>query len=255
MNEIISQPQALAPSEDRVSTMSLHNFLELAVRDKDIDVAKLDALLRMQWEIAADGARIEFARALAQVQASVPRVRKNGRVELGGGKGYDFAKWEDMDRVLRPVLEREGFSLSFDMAERQGGGAVVTATVEHVGGHKRTASIPLPLDSGAGRNNLQAMGSTLSYAKRYLAEMLFNIVREGQDDDGVTGGVEYIDAEQVKKISALLLDTQADLDGFLHFMGAPRVEGIRKQDFSKAMNALMAKKRAMAKPAAQGEPT
>jgi hypothetical protein len=42
----------------------------------------------------------------------------------------------------------------------------------------------LQLDTGPGRNQNQAMGSTLSYGKRYTAEMLLNIVREGEDTDG-----------------------------------------------------------------------
>ena len=46
----------------------------------------------------------------------MPRVAKNGTIRLGEGKGViPFATWEDMDTALRPVMQRHGFSLSFDV--------------------------------------------------------------------------------------------------------------------------------------------
>ena len=65
--------------------------------------------------------------------------------------------------------------------------------------------MPLPPDVGPGRNALQAMGSTLSYAKRYLAEMLFNIVRENEDDDGQAGGTRRIGGDQKAQLVELMM--------------------------------------------------
>ena len=108
-----------------------------------------------------------------------------------------------MDWVIRPIMGRHGFTLSFNMESKDGGGAVVTGTLLHRDGHSKSASVPLALDAGAGRNNLQAMGSTLAYGKRYCAEMLLNIVRKSEDDDGVSGGKRLITADQVKELAAL----------------------------------------------------
>jgi hypothetical protein len=101
-------------------------------------------------------------------------------------------------------LQREGFSLSFDTAPRQGegGGIIITGTLSHVGGHKRTASIPLALDSSGGKNNIQGMGSTFSYGKRYCATALLNIITEGEDDDGVRGGAKFITDDQADDLRA-----------------------------------------------------
>lgn len=228
---------------------SLLNFVALAVSDPNVDVAKLEALLRMQREIVSDDARAQFNAALHAAQTETPRVQKNGRVDLGTGKGgYDFATWEDMDAALRPVMQRHGFSLSFDMTTKEGGGAVVIGTLLHSAGHSKTASVPLALDSGAGRNNLQAMGSTLSYGKRYVAEMLFNIVRVGHDDDSVRGGMLFIAAEQKEKLVALMQEVKADTVGFLRYMGVDSLDEIETKNFTAAVNALMAKKKPKAAP-------
>ena len=148
------------------------DVIEAASRDQSVDVVKLSALLDMQERIVARNAAAAFNHALSRVSAHMPRVKKNGRVDLGGGKGYDFARWEDMDSVVAPLLRQEGFTLAFDCQAKDGGGAIITGTLLHRDGHTRSSSIPLSLDSGAGRNNLQAMGSTLSYGKRYTTEML-----------------------------------------------------------------------------------
>lgn len=183
---------------------SLLNFVAQAVSDPNVDVAKLEALLRMQREIVADQAKVTFNRQLHAAQAVIRPIAKNGTVTLGDKKGsYAFTTWEDMDKVLRPIMEQHGFTLTYTMETKDGGGAVITGTLLHVDGHSKSASIPLALDSGPGRNNLQAMGSTMSYGRRYVAEMLFNLVRKGEDDDGKSGGAKFIQPEAVQELAEL----------------------------------------------------
>lgn len=182
----------ILPSVPSVATVPapaqvLTAVLEMA-RDSSLDIAKLQMLLEMQQKMEARQAEIEFSRSLARLSAVMPQVPKNGRVSLGEGKGsYPFTKWEDMDKVIRPLMAEEGFVLSFDSIPHEKG-VMITGTLLHRDGHYRTASMVLQLDTGPGRNNNQAMGSTLSYGKRYTAEMLLNIVREGNDNDGQGGG-------------------------------------------------------------------
>ncbi len=187
-----------------------------ASRDPSIDVAKLQALMDMQERLEERQAKREFIAAYARLSGKLPRVKKNGTIDLtkrgetpapGKKNEVPFAKWEDMDKIIRPLMAAEGFSLSFDSAPRteQGGGLVVSGELMHHFGHSRTASMPLPLDTGPGRNNLQAAGSTLSYGKRYVAEMLLNIVREGADDDGQkSADMGLISDEQKAKLVELM---------------------------------------------------
>ncbi|MFI5268448.1 MAG: ERF family protein [Chloroflexota bacterium] len=162
-------------------------------KDPSVDADKLERLLAMQERMEARQAEAMFNEALHVAQQEMPRVAKNGTIKLGEGKGQiAFATFEDVDTALRPIMQRHGFSLSFDMQMKEGGGAVITGTLRHSAGHAKTASIPLALDSGPGRNNLQAMGSTFSYGRRYVTEMFFNIVRTGVDDDGKRGGTKFI---------------------------------------------------------------
>lgn len=250
MNEITPTTPADNHAVAVAEPTTLLSAIVRMASDQSVDVTKLQALLAMQERLEARQAEAAFNAAHARVVSKMPRVPKNGVVNLGVGKGsYNFARWEDVDALLRPLMQAEGFSLTFDAQYRDGGGAVVIATLLHSGGHSRQASIPLALDTGAGRNNLQAMGSTLSYGKRYLAEMLFNIVREGIDDDGRTGGKQYLSPAQQSELLDLVAATATDLDRFFTHMkiDAATVAEIDTEDFPRLINALQIKQRKMGK--------
>jgi hypothetical protein len=211
-------------------------------KDPSVDVAKLDALLKMQAQMEERDAKREAVEAFTKLSADLPRVRKNGTIDLGKGRAIAFAKWEDMDAVIRPLLVANGFSLSFNSETREGGGLVITGQLMHRSGHVRTATIPLPLDSGPGRNNLQAVGSTLSYGKRYCAEMLLNIVREGEDDDGHAAGLRFISGEEVEQLQKLIEESGADERRFLDYMKIAHLGEMQQKDFPGAVNMLLTKK-------------
>lgn len=225
----------------------LSAIVQLA-RDPAVDVTKLQALLAMQERMEARQAEIEFNRALARLPSI--RVKKNGIIDLTrkdgtSGGSIAFAKWEDMMTIVEPMMEREGFRLMFDTTPRsgEGGGLIVSGMLLHRDGHSRTASIPLALDTGAGRNNVQAMGSSLSYGKRYTTEMLLNIVREGEDDDGKLAGTKFITEAQCAEIETLIKGTGRDRTKFLQVYGLNDVTDIEVGQFVILKNALVAAQR------------
>lgn len=251
--DLLERPQgrnAVVAARDSLPAVSdgpgaLLSAIVALAKDPSVDVVKLQALLEMQERMEGRQAKVEFNRSFVRLSGKMPRVKKNGTVSLGEGKGsYPFAKWEDMDRVIRPLMDEEGFGLSFDSAPRaeQGGGITVTGELVHRDGCSKAASISLSLDSGPGRNNLQAMGSSLSYGKRYCAEMLLNIVREGADDDGVKGGAQYIGPGQIEKIKKLMAETNTNTLRFLEAIGVAEVEDIKVGEFTIAINLLNSKK-------------
>ena len=175
---------------------SLIELIARAASDPAIDLQKMQQLLEMQERIMAKRAEVAFNEAVACVNEVDLRVAKNGTASLGGKGNYRFAKWEDMDAVIRPLLRDNGLRLSFDTELRPEGGVFVHGWLTHRDGHKIKASILLPVDTGPGRNPLQQMGSTTAYGKRYVTEMLLNIVREDADDDGRAGGTAYARQDQ-----------------------------------------------------------
>jgi hypothetical protein len=72
--------------------------------------------------------------------------------------------------------------------------------------------------------------------------MLLNIVREGDDDDGVKGGVAYITLEQCSELSKLIQETGTDERKFLGTMGAEELGIIPQAAFTAGKNMLLSKK-------------
>lgn len=253
----VQQERAVAPTASPAIADGpgalLSAIMQLAANPA-VDVEKFERLLAMQERMEAKQAEREFNTALHLAQQEMPRVQKNGTIRLvkdGVDKGsIPFAKWEDVDAALRPIMTKHGFSLSFDTTQREGGGAVITGMLRHVAGHQKASSIGLALDTGAGRNNNQAMGSTISYGKRYIAEMLFNIVREGTDDDGKLGGQKTVKEEDADLLRQALLEagfeTNESIAKFLKphtNYGATAPEEVMADDFTRLMNLATAIKR------------
>ncbi len=122
----------------------------------------------------------------------------------------------------------------------------ITATLSHIGGHSRTESMPLPFDTSGSKNTVQAVGSTLSYGKRYLTCAMLNLVTVGEDDDARS--VSQISEDQRLNIETLMSDARMNEQGkskFLEFMGVKTLADIQKGGYAAAINFLKAKVRAV----------
>ena len=107
---------------------------------------------------------------------------------------------------------------------------IITGTLAHRDGHSITDEIPLSIDSSGAKNNVQGVGSTISYGKRYLVGMLLNLVFEGEDDDGHRAGAKQITVEHAAELKALLQETGADVKQFLAWVGTASVDEMDERD-------------------------
>lgn len=232
--------QAVARREEQPA--SLLQVIAGAASDPRVDVAKMEQLLGMQERLARRDAEVQFNAAMARLQPRLPRILKRGKIEFRG-TSQPYARYEDIDEAIRPLLAAEGFAITFGTGPApNSGGIQVTATLAHVAGHSRTESIALPYDTSGSKNSIQAVGSATSYGKRYLTGMMLNIVTVGEDDDA--NKFSCIDERQQNTI--LDMFAAADMDPaseskFKEWMGVKELGDIRKIDYEKAMRALRTK--------------
>lgn len=219
------------------------SFIELIERiasHPSFDPQKMLDLLAMRERIIAKNAEASFNAAMARL--NFPAIEQKSQIKHRESVIATYAKYEDIDEIIRPIYSAEGFFLSFDTT-REDGGINVIGTLSHKDGHSKKASLFLPLDTSGSKNGVQAMGSTISYGKRYVAGMLLNFVTKKEDDDGNLGLLNPIDAASVKVIADLIKETKADEGQFLNYMKANSIEEISVKDYPMAVNALMAKKK------------
>lgn len=218
--------------------------LMVLLRDPSIPADKLKVLSEMRREVIQDEAKESYQAAFAAFAAELPPVERDGMVDLGAKGRYPFTTYEQMDAILRPLLVKHGLSLQFWSSDPERIDAVVIHGALIGWGWQREAIYPVPPDTGPGRNALQARGSAQTYAKRYIADLLCNVVRKGLDNDGRGAVDAFIEVKQVKEIRQLIKETNTDEEKFLaqFVTDVKAVEDVRVRDFSRLVTALNTKK-------------
>ena len=144
-----------------------------------------DKMLAREGELAFNAAMNRAQTALGPVGADLTNPQTKSK----------YASYQALDRAIRPVYSREGFSLSFDTADSPlAEHARVLCYVSHASGHTRTYHIDMPNDGKGAKGGdvmtkTHAQGAAMSYGMRYLLKMIFNIA-VGEDD---TDGNSYTD--------------------------------------------------------------
>ena len=167
---------------------ALLSFIERAAKDPEFDVAKFGELLRLQRDVGHDQARRAFNAAMAEAQSEMLPVARSAENKHLGNK---YAKLEDIDREMRPIYTRHGFSVRFGSAPPPAEGFIrITCTVAHDGGYFEENYLDSPITTTGSQGGrmattpVQAVGSAVTYLRRYLLGMVFNIVLANEDDDG-----------------------------------------------------------------------
>jgi len=229
-----------------------------AAADPNVDVVKMERLVAMQEHMEARAAKIAYDDALAHLQAELPEIERNSAIiirrkdpKTGDRTGpieqkTPFAKWEDIMDVLRPILKRWNFSLSFRTGFDEAGRIKVTAILAR-SGHREETTMILPHDASGSKNAVQAIGSTTSYGRRYAASMLLNIATRGEDDDAVSyKAPRMVSQAQLAELIRLADDAGADKARFCAMLKVDSMADIPELRFEEAKAQLMRKKKAKA---------
>lgn len=169
-------------------TGALLSFIERAARDPEFNVEKFSVLLDKQQEMLRERARQEFNSAMSEVMADIGPVIRD---RLNPAVNRKYATLEAIDAVARPEYSKHGFAVRFGCDKPPKDGWMrITCTVSHSGGYSEQNYLDSPVDLQQGaraRTPVQAVGSTITYLRRYLLQMAFNIVLadDETDDDGV----------------------------------------------------------------------
>src|SRR5215470_4024336 len=219
-----------APRTDSSATVLA--LIEQLALDPRADVAKLERVIALYERLTAKEAELAYNAAKGRILKKLAGIKivKNravlsqidsGKPQRGTYEAFKYAPLEEIDRHLRPLLAEESMDLSYSDEPRNGGGILIRGRLKHLpGGHYEDSFMSAPPDTTGGKSNVQAVGSTNSFLRRYVACNIFNIVVVGDDDDG-NGGT--IDEAQIQTILDLIKKAKAG-PKFLKYMKARSVE-------------------------------
>ena len=226
--------QVVAPISSETSIMAV---ISRAAADPACDIDKLERLMAMHERMQARDAQAEFNTAMAAMQSDIPSIAERGAIVVNGQKRSDYATFEDINDVIKPIMQTHGFAITFKV-ENVAAGLSVTGILMHRAGHREETTMLLPLDTSGSKNAVQAVGSSTSYGKRYVMSALLNLTTRGEDDDGhaavPSATVTTIQARQLQ----VLLDKCSDKakEAFAGMYGT--TADVNKSDFDRVLGGL-----------------
>ena len=233
----------LAPASETASILSM---IERVARDPSIDMDKLIRLLELRDRTEARARSDAFDEAMTACQGEMRPIAADSNNPQTKSR---YASYFALDRALRPIYTKHGFSLSFNTAGGAPEGCVRIVCRASRGGHSRDYSIDMPADGKGAKGGdvmtkTHATGAAVSYGSRYLLKMIFNVAVGESDDDGNGATGEKINEIQLGIIRGLIVEVAADIQRFCKYMKVARLEDIPVSRYDAAVKALEAKRSA-----------
>jgi hypothetical protein len=143
------------------------------------DLDSLERLLTIQERWQKGQALNAFNEAISKAKSEIGPVFK--RQTATGGAKFQFESLDDIDRQIKPILGKYGLSYRYrTMSTAEG--ITVVCIVAHVDGHSEENELYHAMDKGAGRNDIQSMGSSQTYLQRYSLKAALGLSASKDDD-------------------------------------------------------------------------
>lgn len=230
----------------QADSASIMAVIARAASDPATDVDKLERLMGMYERLESRKAEQAYNEAMSAAQQEIGVVGVNRTNTQTKSK---YATYDALDRHVRPIYVKHGFSLSFDTAEGAPADHIrLICRVGHIGGFTRTHHVDMPADGKGAKGGdvmtrTHAAGSAFSYGQRYLLKLIFNIAT-GEDDDGNAASGPKITQAQIDDLVGLMDEVKADRARFLKFMRVESLHDIPASRYQAAVKALEAKRSA-----------
>jgi hypothetical protein len=140
-----------------------------------------------------------LAGALAAVQLELPRIKKDQTAKVTGetkqGKpvsySYSYADLTDVSAAVLPLLAKHGLSFTAFPTLTAEGKFVLRYHLLHKAGERESGEYPLPSSGTA-----QAMGSAITYARRYCLCAVTGVSPDDDDDAAAAVAGQAAEREQ-----------------------------------------------------------
>lgn len=240
--------KSLAAVEDRVLTpvaigadaSQFMSIIAQAASDPNFDADKLDRIIGAYERVSDKAAEKAFNEAMMRAQAEIGPVIRNKRNDQTKS---NYADLDAVDRVVRPIYTRHGFALSFGTADSPHENHYrVTCKVSHEGGFSRDYQADIPADAtgiqgSRNKTNTHAFGSSMSYGRRYLLMLIFNVATSDDDGNRAGSGATITD-EQVTVLRDELAKNGGDVIKFCRFVKVDALADIPASRFNDALRTI-----------------
>ena len=234
--------EKIEPQTRAVAAATPMSLLESAVAAGNIELAEKLMSLQDRWE--ANHARKAFDEAISAAKAKIPPIERNAT----GHNSKRYANFAAIAKVVDPILSEFGLSYRFRTA--QADRISVTCILSHKAGHSEETTLSGPADKSGNKNDIQAIGSTLSYLQRYSLVQMLGLAA-ADDDDGKAAGKDdappapgSISEAQADNLRELLEEKGASVAAFLNWSKQKRLCDIPADQYDACVSGINGFKKA-----------
>lgn len=178
-------------------TTDYRSVIERAATDPNFDVDKLERLVAMQEASEQRQADHQFNEALSKAEAEMSTISTNADNPQTKSRYATFAR---LDGEIRPIYTSHGFGIQFNTEPMGEPNMIRVVGMLSNGMTQRRFQVDMPIVTQGIRGadmmtRTHATMSAISYGKRGLLVMMFNLAI-GDDDDGNRAGGSYRPAAQ-----------------------------------------------------------
>ena len=158
----------------------------------------VNTILEQQKWMILHGEEEAFNASLKRIQKKLKSIPKRGWNPDTKSK---FATTEDIDAEIQSLLDEENMALSFVPAVSEKPDMVLIIGTLALGAFEKRYPLEMPADGkgakgGGVMSRTHATGAAITYAKRYLKNMIFDL-RFGETDDDGNGSAGLSDAIKI----------------------------------------------------------
>lgn len=212
---------------------------------KGADLTMIERLMALQERVEANDARKAYVSAMAEfktVEISIVKDKQVSFESRNNDKGkteYKHATLGSIAETVGPILAKFGLSYRWETEQLEGGVVQVTCIVRHTLGHSESTTLRAGLDQSGGKNNIQALGSSVSYLQRYTLMSALGLASSEMDDDGAgSDDLGLIDMDMVRRLQEALANAGGDLPAFCKYMRVSALAEIKINDLQRAWEAI-----------------
>jgi hypothetical protein len=235
LSETPSGPPAINPSTGSL----IAAVIQAGVTSANVDV--IERLVALREREDTKNAERDFNAAFVALQKEMPVIVASSEIPNRGR----YERFEDVMRVVGPLLQQNGFAVSFEQSADDKR-ITVKCHLRHIAGHSSVTPFSVRL-GGRADSETQADCKASTTAKRNSLLQALNIVirqdiyQSDEADATIVGGP--ITESQAADLQALCEETASDKTKFLAFAGAKTFGEISSSRYSELAELLNRKRK------------
>lgn len=221
-----------------VQAQSPAEILRYAIENK-APLEQIEKFLLIKERYEENEARKAYHVAMSAFKADPPKIKKDKKVGYNtekGHVGYSHASLGNVADSINPGLSKQGLSVSWTVTQK-GNEISVTTKITHKLGHSEETTLMATADKSGAKNDIQAMGSAITYLERYGLLALTGLATYDVDDDGRAGrGTEVISEKEYSLLLDHINNEGLKEEAVCRHLKIDSLKNLPKKDYQRAMN-------------------